>query len=89
VVAAPRVLGNGFDFDSDAVIMLQLSQLLTASWRRAISSRAAVERERTTATQQLSASLLALLYAALKPFVRETKKTGVLNVFLHNAMSHV
>ena len=89
VVAAPGVLGDGFDVDSGVVMMLQLSQLLTASWRRAISSQAAVERERAAATLQLSASLLAPLYAALKPFDPETKKAGVFNLYLHTALSHV
>jgi len=89
IVAVPGVLGKDVNVDHGAVVMLQLSQLLTASWRRAISTKPVAERESAASTLQLAAALLAPIYSALKPLDPVTKKAGVWNLYLHTAMAHV
>jgi len=75
--------------DGGAIVMLQLSQLLTASWRRAIGTKPATERECAAAALQLTAAVLAPIYSALKPLDPITKKAGVFNLYLHTALAHV
>lgn len=75
--------------DGAAVLLLQLSQLLSASWRRAIGTSSARERECAAVVLQLTASILSCLFVALKPFDPETKGSGVFNLYLHTALAHV
>ncbi|OSX77229.1 hypothetical protein BU14_0154s0005 [Porphyra umbilicalis] len=89
VMAVSWILSDEFDVDSDVVVVLHLSQVLTASRRRAIDVHPAYMRERTVAVLQLPASFLAPMYAALKLFDPENKKAGVVNLYLHTALSHV
>jgi len=89
VVAVPRILSDDCDVSSDVVVMLQVIQVLTASWRRAIGVHPSDGRERAAAVLQLSFSLLAPMYAALKPLDPQTKKAGVLNLYVHASLSHV
>jgi len=91
IVALPDSLGCATDAGVDAgvIVMMQLNQLMSASWRRAIGSQPAVAREHAAATMQLAAALLATTFRALKPFDPETKKAGVLNLYLHTALTHV
>jgi len=89
VVSLPGALGEGVTPDTGVVAMMKLSQLLTASWRRAIGARSAVERERAAAALQLAAALLSPLYAALKSHDPVTKKAGVFNLYLHTTLAHV
>lgn len=87
IVAVPAILG--VPVDGAVLVMLQLSQLITASWRRAVGSSSAVERECAAATLQLAAALLSTLFARLKPFDPQTKDAGVFNLYLHTALAHV
>jgi len=89
IIALPGALGSGVTPYSGFVAMMKLSQLLTASWRRAIGSRSAVERDRAAAALQLAAALLSPLYAALKPHDPVTKRAGVFNLYLHTTLPHV
>jgi len=89
VVAVPRILSDDGDVSSVVVVMLQLTQVLTASWRRAIGVHPVDGRERAASVLQLSFSLLAPIYAALKPLDPETKKSGVLNLYVYASLSHV
>jgi len=89
VVAVPRIPSEDCDVSSGVVIMLQLIQVLTVSWRRTIGVHPADERERAAAVLQLSFSLLAPMYAALKPLDPETKKAVVLNLYVQASLSHV
>jgi len=89
VVAVPRILSDDCDVSSGVVVMLQLIQVLTVSWRRAIGVHPADGQERAAAVLQLSFSLLAPMYAALKPLDPETKKAGVLNLYVYASLSHV
>lgn len=75
--------------DPGVIVLLQLSQLVTASWRRAIGTSPPHVREGAAATLQLAAAMLAILYAALKPCDPRTKMSGVYNLYLHAAMAHV
>lgn len=87
LIAVPQVLG--VPIDEAVLVMLKLSQILTACWRRAVSTAPADERECAAATLQLVASLLAPLYAHLKPYDPQTKDAGVFNLYLHTAVAHV
>jgi len=89
VVAVPRILSDDCDVSSGVVVMLQLIQVLTVSWRRAIGVHPANGRERAAAVLQLSFSLLAPMYAALKLLDPETKKAGVLDLYVYASLSHV
>jgi len=89
VVVVPRILSDDCDVSSGVVVMLQLIQVLTTSWRRAIGVFPADGRERAAAVLQLSFSLLAPMYAALKPLDPETKKAGVLNLYVYASLSQV
>lgn len=75
--------------DGGVLVLLQLSQLLTASWRRAIGTASPHERECAAATLQLVSGVLGFLYAALKPCDPGTKQSGVYNLYLHTALAHV
>lgn len=75
--------------DGAVLTMMQISQLLTASWRRAICTRTVDEREGAAAIMQLAVSLLAPLFAALKPHDLVTKKSGVFTLYLYTALAHV
>jgi len=94
-LASTSAGGGGDDKEEDvvidggAIVMLQLSQLLTAAWRRAISTKPATERERAAAALQLTAAVLAPIYSSLKPLDPITKKAGVFNLYLHTALAHV
>jgi len=92
VVALPGVLSDDevdVELDGGAVVMLQLSQLLTAAWRRAVSTKPAIERESAAVALQLTAAFLAPLYSQLKPLDPVTKSAGVCNLYLHTALAHV
>lgn len=87
VVADPQALG--VPLDGGVIMMLQLSQLLAAAWRRAIGTSSAHERECAAVTLQLAATILSSLYAVLKHSDPGTKSSGVYNLYLHSAMAHV
>lgn len=87
VVAVPGIIG--VPADSGVVCMVHLSQLLTACWRHAVSTATPEERQCAAASLKLTASLLATLYACLKPHDPETKSAGVLSLYLHSALAHV
>jgi len=89
VVAVTRIVSDDCDVSSGVVVILQLIRVLTASWRRASGVHPADGRERAAAVLQLSFFLLAPMYAALKPFDPETKKAGVLNLYVYASLSHV
>ena len=91
-VALPGVLSDydvDVELDGGAVVMLKLSQLLTAAWHRAVSTKPANERESAAISLQLTAALLAPLYPQLKPLEPVTKSAGVWNLYLHTALAHV
>lgn len=87
ITAVPGVLG--VPMDPAVSVMLSLSQLLAATWRRAVSTAAPNERRDATVALRLAASLLGPLYARLKPFDPETKGSAVFNLYLHTSISHV
>eukprot|EP00170_Pyropia_yezoensis_P001018 contig_4733_g1022 len=87
IVAVPSI--PGIPLDSGVVCMLQLSQLLTACWRRAVSTATPEERECAAVSLKMTASVLATLYTCLKPHDPETKSAGVFNLYLHAALAHV
>jgi len=49
LVTVPRILGDDCDVSSGVVVMLQLIQVLTVSWRRTIGVHPADERARAAA----------------------------------------
>ena len=75
IVAVPGILGKDVNVDHGAIVMLQLSQLLTALWRRAISTKPVAERESVASTLQLVAALMAPIYSALKPLDPVTQES--------------
>jgi len=89
VGAVPRILSDDCDVSSGVVVILQLIQVLTVSWRRTIGVHAADEREHAAAVLQPSFPLLVPMYAAPKPLDSETKKAMVLNLYVQASLSHV
>lgn len=86
-VALPR--GFGVRIDGAGLVKLALSDLFTASSRRAASKAAPDVRECAVTIVRLAASLLGPLYEALKPFDPETKTAEVFNLYLHTAIARV
>lgn len=70
-------------------LLLQLVQILNASWRSAFTEQDADDREGAAAVLELAASLLAPFYAVLKPLDVRTKSSGVQTLYLHAAVAHV
>jgi len=92
VVALTGVLSDehmDVALDGAAVVMLQLSQILTAACRRVVGIKAAAERESAVAAIQLTVAVLAPLFANLQPLDPVTKSAGVWNLYLHTALVHV
>lgn len=86
ILARPNILGA--PVDAAMLQMLALAQLLAASWRRAVGRGPQSEREAAAAVMELTAKLLAPLFATLKPLDPETSDRGVKNLYLHTAAAH-
>lgn len=87
LVAVPE--GLGALIDGAVLFMLKLTQILTACWRRAVSTASPQDRECAAASLELVAALLGSVYACIKLYDHETKDAGVYNLYLHTAMAHV
>jgi len=86
-VACPGIFSE--DLDAVFSILLQLVQLLNASWRGALTDKETAERASAAASSQISAALLCPLYQVLKPLDRKTKEAKVLTLYMHSAVAHV
>jgi len=75
--------------DGAAVFMLQMSQILTAAWRRAVEINTAAERESAAVAFQLTVAVLTPLFANLQPLDPVTKSAGVWNVYFYTALVQV
>jgi len=83
VVALMGVLSDehmNVALDGAAVVMLQLSQILTAAWRRAVGIKTAAERESAAVAFQMTVTVLETLFANLQPLDPVTKSAGVWNL---------
>jgi len=87
LVACPSLLSD--DLDPAFMLLLQLVQLLNASWRAALTDESPEERSGAAATMQLAASLLGTLYEEIKPLDPVTKDANVFNLYLHAPIAHV
>ena len=87
LVASPDLLGC--KLDPVFVLLLQLVQLLNASWRSALTDATAPERNGAAAIMELTAFLIGPLYEEIKPVDPETKNSKVLNLYLHAPIAHV
>jgi len=87
LVACPSLLSE--DLDPVFMLLLQLVQLLNASWRAALTDESPEERSGAAATMQLAASLLGPLYEEIKPLDPVTKDANVFNLYLHAPIAHV
>jgi len=85
--ACPSLLSD--DLDPAFMLLLQLVQLLNASWRAALTDESPEERSGAAATMQLAASLLGTLYEEIKPLDPVTKDANVFNLYLHAPIAHV
>ena len=86
LLACPTILG--VEIDNAIMKMLALAQILCASWRKAVGRGTMAQREAAAAILELSAMLLAPLFAVLKPLDPDTKNRGVQNLYLHAAVAH-
>lgn len=86
IVARPSMLGA--PIDPAMLQMLALAQLLAASWRKAVGRGPLSEREPAAAVMELTAKLLAPLFATFKPLDPDTTNRGVNNLYLHTAAAH-
>jgi len=87
LAASPDLLGC--KLDPVFVLLLQLVQLLNASWRSALTDATAPERNGAAAIMELTAFLIGPLYEEIKPLDPETKNSKVLNLYLHAPIAHV
>jgi len=87
IVACPEFLGA--PVDGSLLVMMQLAVFLADSWSRSISSCAEPERDAAAAMLQLVASLLGIVYKAVKPLDPGTKNAGVFNLYPSVALAHV
>lgn len=85
--AQPSIFSR--DLDVAFVIMLQLCQLLNASWRASLADEKAAVRNGATDITRLCASILGPLYQEIKPLDPETKDAKVLSLYLHAPIAHL
>ncbi|OSX79660.1 hypothetical protein BU14_0072s0018 [Porphyra umbilicalis] len=86
-VVHPDIYSN--HLDPAFFIMLQLTQLMNASWREALTGPDAVARAGGAAAAQLAASLLGPLWEDVKPLDPVTKDTKVATLYLHAPIAHM
>lgn len=84
IVADEQVLD--VPLDGAVMLLLHLSQVLAASWRRAIGTSPEHVQECAVGTLQLGSALLGFLYISLKPCDPGTRASGVYNLYVHTAM---
>ncbi|KAK1864509.1 hypothetical protein I4F81_007055 [Pyropia yezoensis] len=85
--AQPSIFSR--DLDVAFRIMLQLCQLVNASWRTSLADEDAAVRNGATVITRLSASILGPLYQEIKPLDPETKDAKVLSLYLHAPIAHL
>eukprot|EP00168_Porphyra_purpurea_P015643 TRINITY_DN4860_c0_g1_i2.p1 TRINITY_DN4860_c0_g1~~TRINITY_DN4860_c0_g1_i2.p1 ORF type:complete len:252 (-),score=41.33 TRINITY_DN4860_c0_g1_i2:436-1191(-) len=83
LVACPDHLG--VEVDPVLMQLFSLAQMLCASWRQAVGRGTANEREASPAVLELTATLLASLFAAIKPLDPKTGSRGAQNLALRTA----
>jgi len=86
-VVHPAVFSNSLD--PAFSILLQLTQLMNAAWRGALTGPGAAVREGSAAAAQLAASLLGPLWEDVKPLDPVTKDAKVSTLYLHAPIVHV
>lgn len=91
LVAAAVACPDIFTRDLDPVFysMLQLVQLLNASWRASLTDPTDVDRSGAAAVTRLAVSVLGPLYMNVKPLDPGTKNAKVTTLYLHAALAHV
>lgn len=85
--AQPSIFSG--ELDVAFVLLLQLCQLLNASWRTSLSDTTAIGRNGAAAITRLCASVLGPLYEEIKPLDPETKDAKVLSLYLHAPIAHL
>jgi len=86
-VACPSVLSP--DLDPVFYLLLQLTQVVNASWRTALTDTEADVRRGAAAIMQLAASILGPLFEEVKPLDPETKDSKVVTLYMHAPIAHV
>lgn len=77
----------GVSVDPAVMTMWSLTLMLSAAWRQALTG-AMEDREKYLQVLELTAGLLAPLWAAIKPLDKEKKGSGVASLYLHAALVH-
>lgn len=77
------------DLDVTFIVLLQLCQLVNASWRASLTDVDACSRAGAAAITRLAASIMGPLYEAVKPLDPETKDTKVKTLYLHAPIAHL
>lgn len=77
----------GVSVDPAVMTMWSLTLMLSAAWRQTLTGRME-HREKYLHVLELTAGLLAPLWAAIKPLDKEKKGSGVASLYLHAALVH-
>lgn len=77
------------DLDSVFVQLLQLTQLLNASWRASLTDRDAGDRDGAASITRLIASIIGPLFQEIKPLDPKTKESKILTLYMHAPIAHL
>jgi len=86
-IACPEVFSD--DLDVVFFILLQLTQLMNASWRSSLTDNAARARRGAASNTRLAVCIMGPLYEVVKPLEPVTKDTNVRSLYLHTPISHL
>lgn len=85
--ARPDIFSH--DLDVVFVILMQLVQLLNASWRASLSDEQAAHRDGAASITRLAASVLGPLLEEVKFLDPETKNAKVYTLYMHAPVAHL
>ncbi|KAK1860252.1 hypothetical protein I4F81_002841 [Pyropia yezoensis] len=85
--ARPEILSRDLDFTF--TLLLQLTQLLNASWRGSLTDEVAVNRDGAGSIARLASSIMGPLYQEVKPLDPRKKDANVLTLHRHAPIAHL
>lgn len=86
--AAARPKSFSRDLDCTFTLLLQLTQLLNASWRGSLTDEVAVNRDKAESIARLASSIMGPLYQEVKPLDPRKKDANVLTLYMHAPIAH-
>jgi len=86
-IACPEVFSD--DLDVVFSILLQLMQLMNASWRSSLTEATGRARRGAASITRLAACIMGPLHEVVKPLDPVTKNANVRSLYLHTPISHL